>query len=219
MLENTENIIEKKSKKIIEFFKKNSKWLILIVGLILFFVILEDILDEEIHEFDNAVYSIVSKWINEPTTIIAKIITTIGSSYVIIPVYLISVCCLWKKKVGKYIGVNLIIIFFSNQLLKNIIQRPRPEGFRIVEQSGYSFPSGHSMVSMAFYGLFIYLIHKKVKNPVLKWTCNIELGLLIILIGLSRIYLGVHYASDVVAGFCLSISYLLLFTHVIKDNI
>ncbi len=216
MLENT---IEKKSKKIIEFFKKNSKWLILIVGLILFFVILEDVLDEEIHEFDNAIYSIVSKWINEPTTIIAKIITTIGSSYVIIPVYIISVVCLWKKKIGKYIGVNLIIIFFSNQLLKNIIQRPRPEGFRIVEQSGYSFPSGHSMVSMAFYGLFIYLIHKKVKNPIIKWTYNIALSLLIILIGLSRIYLGVHYASDVVAGFCLSISYLLLFTHVIEDNI
>ncbi len=218
-MENTENTIEKKSKRIIEFFKKNSKWLILIVGLILFFVILEDILDEEIHEFDNAIYSIVSKWINEPTTIIAKIITTIGSSYVIIPVCLISVVCLWKQKLGKYIGVNLIIIFFSNQLLKNIIQRPRPEGFRIVEQSGYSFPSGHSMVSMAFYGLFIYLIHKKVKSPIIKWTCNIALSLLIIFIGLSRIYLGVHYASDVVAGFCLSISYLLLFTHVIKDNI
>ncbi len=217
-MENTENTIEKKSKKIIEFFKKNSKWIILIVGLILFFVILEDVLDEEIHEFDNAVYSVVSKYIKDPITTIAKIITTIGSSYVIIPVYIISVICLWKKKIGKYIGVNLIIIFFSNQLLKNIIQRPRPEGFRIVEQSGYSFPSGHSMVSMAFYGLFIYFIHKKVKNPIIKWTCNIMLSLLIIFIGLSRIYLGVHYASDVVAGFCLSISYLLLFTHVIEEK-
>ena len=73
-MENTENTIEKKSKKIIEFFKKNSKWIILIVGLILFFVILEDVLDEEIHEFDNAVYSVVSKYIKDPITTIAKII-------------------------------------------------------------------------------------------------------------------------------------------------
>ncbi len=213
-----EETIEKKSKKILQFFKKNSKWLILIGGLILFFVILEDILDEEIHQFDNNVYALVSKSIQEPITTIAKIVTTIGSSYVIIPICLITSIWLWKKKTGKYIAINLIIIFFSNQLLKNIVQRPRPVGFRIVEQSGYSFPSGHSMVSMAFYGLFIYLIHKKVKNPIVKWSCNIALSLLIVFIGLSRIYLGVHYASDVVAGFCLSISYLLLFTHVMKDN-
>ena len=115
--------------------------------------------------------------------------------------------------------VNLITIFFSNQLLKRIVERPRPEGFRIVEELGYSFPSGHSMVSMAFYGLFIYFIYEKVKNKYIKWTSIILLTLLIVLIGISRIYLGVHYASDVLAGFLLSISYLGLFTHIIKDDI
>lgn len=214
-----EETVEKKSKKILQFFRKNAKWLILIVGLILFFVILEDVLDYEIHEFDNHIYGMLSSYIREPVTTIAKIITTFGSGYIIIPVCIISSLWLWKKKTGKYITVNLIIIFFSNQFLKNIVQRPRPEGFRIVEETGYSFPSAHSMVSMAFYGLFIYFIHKKVKNKVLKWTCNIMLSLLIIAIGLSRIYLGVHYASDVIAGFCLSICYLLLFTHAIKDHV
>lgn len=214
-----EEIIKNKSKKIVQFFKKNARWLLLILGLILFFVILEDVLDDEIYAFDHRVYQTLSTYIKEPMTTIAKIITMFGSSYMIIPICIITSFCLWKKKVGKYIPINLIIIFFSNRLLKNIVQRPRPEGFRIVEETGYSFPSAHSMVSMAFYGLFIYFIHKKVKNKVLKWTCNIMLSLLIMAIGLSRIYLGVHYASDVIAGFCIAICYLSLFTHVIKENV
>lgn len=102
--------------------------------------------------------------------------------------------------------------------MKNIVARPRPEGFRLVEESGYSFPSGHSMVSMAFYGFFVYLIFKKVKNPYLKWSSMIVISFIITAIGLSRIYLGVHYASDVIAGFCISISYLILFMNLIKGK-
>ncbi len=123
-----------------------------------------------------------------------------------------------KKRWGNYIFINLVVIFLSNQLLKNIVARPRPEGFRLVEESGYSFPSGHSMVSMAFYGFFVYLIFKKVKNPYLKWSSMIVISFIITAIGLSRIYLGVHYASDVIAGFCISISYLILFMNLIKGK-
>lgn len=112
-----------------------------------------------------------------------------------------------------------MVIFLSNQLLKNIVARPRPEGFRLVEESGYSFPSGHSMVSMAFYGFIVYWIFEKVKNPYLKWSSMIAISFIIIAIGLSRIYLGVHYASDVIAGFCISISYLILFTNLIKGKV
>ena len=188
------------------------------INLIIFCIILDNVLDKEIQKFDNSVYNAISKIINEPLTIFLKIITTIGAGYVIIPVCIISTICFWKKKEAKYIIVNLITIFFSNQLLKRIVERPRPEGFRIVEELGYSFPSGHSMVSMAFYGFFICLIYKKVKNKYIKWISISLFSLLIILIGISRIYLGVHYASDVIAGFVLSIAYLGLFTHIIKTS-
>lgn len=210
--------MKEKLEKIRHFFIKNIRWIFVIICLIIFLFILEDVLDKEIEQFDNMIYTWLSNIIKEPITTFAKIITTMGSAYVIIPICIISVICFWKKKEANYIIVNLITIFFSNQLLKRIIERPRPQEFQIVKELGYSFPSGHSMVSMAFYGFFIYLIYKKVKNKYIKWSSIILLSLLIILIGISRIYLGVHYASDVLAGFLLSISYLVLFTHIIRTS-
>ncbi len=76
---------------------------------------------------------------------------------------------------------------------------------------GYSLPSGHSMVSLAFYGLIIYFIYKNIENKHIKWTLIAVLSLLIVFIGISRIYLGVHYTSDVLAGFLLAIPYLIIY--------
>ena len=101
-------------------------------------------------------------------------------------------------------------------LLKNILQRPRPTEYRIIEETGYSFPSGHSMVSMAFYGYLIYLIYKYVKNKYIKWTLIVLLSILICSIGISRIYLGVHYTSDVLGGFLISLSYLIVYTLIVN---
>ena len=116
-----------------------------------------------------------------------------------------------NKKIGISIFSNLVIITILNQLIKRILQRPRPTEYRIIEETGYSFPSGHSMVSMAFYGYLIYLIYKYVKNKYLKWISIVLLSILICSIGVSRIYLGVHYTSDVLGGFLLSISYLVIY--------
>ena len=74
-----------------------------------------------------------------------------------------------------------------NQVLKYIIQRPRPTEFRIIDESGYSLPSGHSMVSMAFYGYLIYLIYKKIKNKYIKISLIVFLSILIVSIGMSRV--------------------------------
>ena len=73
------------------------------------------------------------------------------------------------------------------------------------------------MVSAAFYGFLIYLIYKNIKNKYLKWGLITLLSCIVILIGTSRIYLGVHYASDVIAGILISISYLIIFTHFSKE--
>ena len=103
-------------------------------------------------------------------------------------------------------------------VLKNFFLRPRPNEFRLIEETGYSFPSGHAMASTAFYGLLIYIAHEKIENKILRNTICIMLGLLILLISISRIYVGVHYTSDVIAGTCFSIAYLILITRLIKNQ-
>lgn len=121
-----------------------------------------------------------------------------------------------EKKIAFSIPLNLLIITVLNIVLKNIVERPRPIGYRLIDETGYSFPSGHSMISTAFYGLIIYFIWKNVKNKTIRNVSCILLVILIVLIGISRIYLGVHYASDVIGGFSISIAYLIIFTTTFK---
>lgn len=196
-----------------EFMKKNFKCLVLFIALIGFLALAEDVFNKEIMNGDIIGYKIISTFlISDFATPIAKFITNFGGAIFLITLTVILFILIKNKKIGLSIFSNLVIITGLNQLLKRILQRPRPTEFRIIEETGYSFPSGHSMVSMAFYGYLIYLIYKYVKNKYVKWISIVLLGILICSIGVSRIYLGVHYTSDVLGGFLLSISYLILFT-------
>ena len=202
-------------KRIVE---KNYKWIIAFLCLIIVLMMLEDIFENEQVTLDMVVYRLVILNLrSEPLTVIMKVITNLSSAYVLIAIAIGSLLFIKNKKVGVCVTSNLVIATLLNQLLKYIIQRPRPEGYRLIAESGYSFPSGHSMVSMAFYGFIIYLIWKMVKNKRIKYVACGILGFLIPMIGFSRIYLGVHYASDVIGGFAISIVYLLLFTNVTRS--
>lgn len=209
----------KTQKKIMIFVKRNLKWIILLGCMILFLAIAEDILDHEIWRFDHQVYQYISQFITEPVTMVFKLITNLSGAVFVVSITLLIVLWCKNKKYGKYIVINLVSITLINQILKYIVQRPRPTEFRIIDETGYSFPSGHSMVSMAFYGFIIYLIYHYVENKYLKWGMCTLLTLLIPLIGISRIYLGVHYASDVIGGFCVSISYLILYTKFVSKQL
>ena len=199
-------------EKLKEFIVKNLKWIVLFICLIGFFALAEDVFNKEIMNGDIVGYKLVSTFlISDFATPIAKFITNFGGAIILIGLAFMLLIFIKNKKIGVSIISNLAIITVLNQLLKRIVQRPRPTEFRIVEESGYSFPSGHSMVSMAFYGYLIYLIYKYVKNKYLKWISIILLSILICFIGISRIYLGVHYTSDVLGGFFISISYLIIY--------
>lgn len=200
-----------------EFIEKNVKWLALFICLVLVIGIVEDVLDKEIDTLDVAGYNLVSKYlISDNITPIAKSITQFGGVVILVSFATILLLAIKDKKIGCLIWGNLGIATLLNQILKHIVQRPRPMEYRIIDESGYSFPSGHSMVSAAFYGFLIYLIYRNVKNKYVKWFSILGLSMLVILIGISRIYLGVHYTSDVIAGFLISISYLIIFTSVTR---
>ena len=199
-------------KKIKEFITKNLKWIILFICLIGFLAIAEDVFNKEIMSGDIIGYKLVSTFlISDFATPIAKFITNFGGAIFLITSTIVLLVLIKNKKIGISIFSNLVIVTILNQLLKAILQRPRPTEYRIVEETGYSFPSGHSMVSMAFYGYLIYLIYKYVKNKYIKWISIVLLSILVCSIGISRIYLGVHYTSDVLGGFLISMSYLVIY--------
>lgn len=204
-------------EKIKEFIIKNLKWIILFICLIGFLDLAEDVFNKEIMKGDIIGYQMVSTFlISDFATPIAKIITNFGGAIFLIAITVILFILIKNKKIGVAITTNLVLVALLNQLLKNILQRPRPTEYRIIQETGYSFPSGHSMASMAFYGYLIYLIYKYVENKNTKWILIMLLSILICSIGISRIYLGVHYTSDVLGGFLISISYLVIYISAIN---
>lgn len=206
--------MKEKSK---EFIIKNFKWIILFICLIGFLALAEDVFHKEIMKGDIIGYKIISTFlISDFTTPIAKFITNFGGAIFLIILTITLFVLIKNKKIGLSIILNLIVITGLNQILKYILQRPRPTEYRLIEETGFSFPSGHSMVSMAFYGYLIYLIYKYVKNKDLKWISIVLLSILICSIGISRIYLGVHYTSDVLGGFLISLSYLIVYTLIVN---
>ncbi len=211
--------------KILFFIKKNYLWIIAIICLILTLALAEDVFEQEIMKCDTIAYNfIVNSSRSDTLTMVMKLITNFGSALVLLSISFLSFILVKNKRKGICITSNLILISILNQIVKLIVHRSRPDGYRLIAESGYSFPSGHSMTSMAFYGFLIYLTYKFIKGKSLKWFICIVLSLLIILIGYSRIYLGVHYASDVIAGNLISISYLIIYIkatsrHIEKNEI
>lgn len=198
--------------------KKYIKWVILFILLLLFtFISVNVYMDNEIY-IDSIVYDFISNnIINDNMTNVIKFITFFGGSVGIVVVCLISMFIIRNKKINIILVINLICtVFINNYVFKLIFARERPNINPIVIEDSYSFPSGHSAISMMFYGYLIYLVYKYINNKILKYIIISCLSLLIILIGFSRIYLGVHYFSDVIGGFVLGICYLIISNMVIK---
>lgn len=164
-----------------------------------------------INTIDENVYSLIISLMSKNMTSIMMFISYLGSAVTLITLTIAFIILLKNRRNSAYIALNLVLVFLLNRILKLIIARPRPSVLRLVVEDGYSFPSGHSMVSMGFYGFLIYLIWVNIKNKKIKYPLVIFLSLLILFIGISRIYLGVHYFTDVIGGFIIAILYLFIF--------
>lgn len=193
------------------FIRKHWKPIIFSLSILIFVVITKLLLEEQIHIFDDFVYNMISKLRCEPLTYFFKFMSFLCSTWFLIFTTIMIMAFSKNRKNGFYIGLNVLICFLLNQTFKMMFTRTRPVDINLIVENGYSFPSGHSMVSLAFYGFFIYIIaHKRIKKNKKILYCSL-LALLTLLIGISRIYLGVHYASDVLAGFALAMAYLIIY--------
>lgn len=138
-----------------------------------------------------------------------KVFTHLGTIYTMIVITIVMFFVLKNKKEILLFISTLATTGIINVLVKYVVKRVRPVGLNIVSEMGYSFPSAHTMLSIAFYGLLIYFAFKYIKNKPIKCCLIIFLSSIILAIGYSRIYLGVHYLSDVLAGFALGLSILI----------
>lgn len=187
-----------------------------IFSIVLFIIFLLGVyFNEYLIWIDDFSYSIVSLFISDTMTTIMKFITFFADPIWCI-LFSVLVIIFWKK-IRKAFLINLILVFMLNYILKLIFSRTRPIDINIITETGYSFPSGHAMISLAIYGFLAYLLWKS--DYKYKKIGVSLLVLLIVLIGISRIYLGVHYTSDVIAGFIVSLGYLLLFIDFIYPKI
>lgn len=114
------------------------------------------------------------------------------------------------------IPLNSILSVIFNNIFKLIFRRNRPLIIALITESGYSYPSGHAMISILFFGTISYVIsNSNIKyNKIIRWS----LAIFIILIGISRIYLGVHYASDIIGGYLLGMIIILIEINIKKKE-
>ncbi len=194
---------------------KKRKWIIGFLCII-FILLIVFIKTGVIKEFDNFCYNIVTHNMSEGLTTFHKAITFLGSTVFIVVLSLLLFIIFWilKKKNKSYIVASVIIIStLFNVILKNIIRRARPDVLKLVIEKSFSFPSGHTMAIVSLYGILWYIVLKSKLSKNIKIILSIILGILPIMVAISRIYLGAHFASDVIGGFILSSILLLIETY------
>jgi len=182
-----------------------------------------DLKEGNLDDFDDRVTEFIYSYRAPAFTSFVIFITELGSQWAYLILIPIITGILFYTRQSWRISLQAFIIllstFFLNLGIKHLISRPRPlmDG-RLVEVSegSFSYPSGHSMCAMAFYGFNIYLIFKLVKNVWLRWALIISQALLILAIGTSRVYLGVHFPTDVIAGFVAGFVWLILCIAVLR---
>lgn len=198
---------------------KNKRIILIILLLILFGVVAIFINKNDNLVIDEKVYNIISMFHSDVVTVFFKVITYLGNAKFI--------CCFCmilllmnktRNKIGIPITITVVICGILNIALKNTFERQRPLLEQLVYEDSFSFPSGHSMITSTIYLMIIHLSCKYIKNKKIKYAVNLISVLVMFLIGISRIYLRVHYFSDVFAGWILGIVIVLMYS-IIEEKI
>lgn len=170
-------------------------------------------------QFDQTVQSFISNLENNKVTPFMKGVSFLGNHNFLIPanILLIIFFLIQKRKLE---GLTVFVVALSSlglmSLLKRLFHRLRPADPMVEGITNFSFPSGHAFMSIALYGLLLYFLIQKIKPGCLRTILVSFLLFIIFIIGISRIYLRVHYPSDIIAGWTLGIIWLLIVVAVLK---
>ena len=194
----------------------------LLVSLIIFFAMVVGVKNGSIFRFDDYVQTFFQRIENVVLLRSFESISTLGTTLVIGGGSLLFLLWLWFKK-RNYWGMAIFAIGVGggnllNKFVKNSMARERPAGSLEPEAASYSFPSGHAMVGLVFYGLLVYFITKELKSKSIKWVLGIAISVLLLIMGVSRVGLYAHYASDVIAGYALGAVWLLICVYAYKKK-
>ncbi len=177
--------------------------------LILFGWLATDLWRGETFRFDTVVRDAVHSVASPELTVVVRAVTQLGSSWFVTTVAILLV---WRLVAMGRRRAALILAAASvggealDQILKIVFRRPRPEVFFGMHQpSSYSFPSGHSVESACFYGVVAAILTVRIQSKAVRAACWTAASVLVLCVGLSRIYLGVHYPSDVLAGYAVAV--------------
>ena len=169
---------------------------------------------------DMLIFDKIKPGVNAINNKIMLFITFLGKHQFLIPANLILIFYFLLVKRQTWFSIRVITIAMSSLvlmlLLKQLFQRKRPLSPLLKAAKGLSFPSGHAIMAVTFYGLVIYILQHTITIDWLKWLAIVLVFVLIISIGFSRVYLRVHYASDVAGGFIIGLLWLLLSLAVLK---
>lgn len=191
-----------------------------LLSLFLFAKLSEDLLFNELPTFDQMVAQFVRSYSTGNVTAFMRFVSQLGSPLMLTLVGLGATAFFGYVRKSFWDGILIPIALVGgsilNESLKYLFHRQRPALPHLVKVSGFSFPSGHAMMSLIFYGLLAYLILKITSGKPIKYIIGIMAAMLIILIGVSRIYLGVHYPSDVIAGFSAGAFWLIACVYTLK---
>lgn len=186
---------------------------VMVAAIICFHELTEGLSDNELNVFDNFIIQEVIAFRTPFNTEFMKSMTFIGNSigyFLIVPILTIFFIIRKNWRLSLQIAIVLLLSSGLNNVLKNFFARERPpEIDRLVFADFYSFPSGHAMSAITFYGFIIYLSFILIKKTWLKYSIICLCVAMIILIGVSRVYLGVHYPSDILAGYFAGLGWLM----------
>ncbi|MCZ4320056.1 phosphatase PAP2 family protein [Aequorivita viscosa] len=179
--------------------------ILVIAGTNIFIELTETLREDELSQYDQLISDFVISFRSPALTEFFIFVTNIGDVYGYLVMFAIAILAsILYFKNWKYILQTIFVLLLasiSNVLLKRLVDRARPGSEHLVVVETLSYPSGHAMSAMAFYGFLIYLFYRFKINRWIKYVITIFLITVILSIGISRIYLGVHYPSDVAGGF------------------